>query len=104
MSFTGRLKLGWLNRLKNCRPSWNCARSHFGIFVFFVKLKSVLKYEGPRKIFRSPFAPKSVSEPPAIPANAEANAQGTPFGPKFLSLLQLLLVTGATGFGKISAP
>src|SRR5271156_1669478 len=98
MSFTGRLKLGWLKRLKNCRPSWNCARSHFGIFVFFVKLKSVLKYEGPRKAFRSPLAPKSVSEPPAMtPAalpkpKAVANAHGTPFGPKFFSLLQLLLV------------
>ena len=52
MSFAGRLKFGWLNKLKNCRPSAKFAASHFGIFVFFVKLKSVSKYEGPRNLLR----------------------------------------------------
>src|SRR5580698_7504055 len=94
MSFAGRLKFGWLNKLKNCRPSAKLAASHFGIFVFFVKLKSVSKYEGPRNLLRR--VPKLSSELFAYP---RANGHGlvNPCWPKWLSLLQFRLEIGSSG-------
>ena len=80
MSFAGRLKFGWLNKLKNCRPRAKFAPSHFGIFVFFMKLKSVSQYEGPRNLLRSPSAeirpPSSSSRWLYRRTNPAANAHG----------------------------
>src|ERR1700733_1838313 len=97
MSFAGRLKFGWLNKLKNCKPIAKFALSHFGILVFFVKLKSVSKYEGPRNLLRR--SPKSVSAADAYPS-AYGHGLLNPCWPKWLSLLQFKLVMGSSGVGK----
>ena len=43
MSESGKLKFGWLKKLKNWSPTPSDPFSQCGIFVFFVNEKSVLK-------------------------------------------------------------
>ena len=48
VSHTGKLKFGWLNRLKNWNPIPSLPRSQCGIEVFLKIVKSVFTYCGPR--------------------------------------------------------